>query len=200
VKAPIICEKRADTDLFKASTMFKKTLFAVVLTAIALFGYTKVMARISLSEPPLAAPSEQQADAIRVEKANRQMTLLRDGRTIGTYRISLGSNGDGGHKQREGDEKTPEGHYVIDWRNPRSMAHLSLHISYPNENDKQAAAAAGHAPGGNIMIHGLPNGWGWLASAHRLWDWTDGCIAVTDAEMRDIWARVPTGTPIEILP
>nr|WP_278388750.1 L,D-transpeptidase family protein [Brucella intermedia] len=180
--------------------MFKKTLFAVVLTAIALFGYTKVMARISLSEPPLAAPSEQQADAIRVEKANRQMTLLRDGRTIGTYRISLGSNGDGGHKQREGDEKTPEGHYVIDWRNPRSMAHLSLHISYPNENDKQAAAAAGHAPGGNIMIHGLPNGWGWLASAHRLWDWTDGCIAVTDAEMRDIWARVPTGTPIEILP
>ena len=113
--------------------MFKKTLFAVVLIAIALFGYTKVMAKISLAEPPLAAPSEQ-------------------------------------------------------------------HISYPNENDKQAAAAAGHAPGGNIMIHSLPNGWGWLKSAHRLWDWTDGCIAVTDAEMRDIWARVPTGTPIEILP
>ncbi|PJR91175.1 hypothetical protein CN878_13030 [Ochrobactrum sp. 695/2009] len=180
--------------------MFKKTLFAVVLIAIALFGYTKVMARINLSEPPPAAPSEQQADAIRVEKADRQMTLLRDGKTIATYQISLGSNGDGGHKQREGDEKTPEGHYVIDWRNPRSMAHLSLHISYPNENDKQAAAAAGHAPGGNIMIHGLPNGWGWLASAHRLWDWTDGCIAVTDAEMRDIWASVPTGTPIEILP
>lgn len=200
MKAPIICEKQVDTDLFKASTMFKKILFAIVLIAIALFGYTKVMARISLAEPPLAAPSEQQADAIRVEKANRQMTLLRDGKTIGTYQISLGSNGDGGHKQREGDEKTPEGRYIIDWRNPRSMAHLSLHISYPNENDKQAAAAAGHAPGGNIMIHGLPNGWGWLASVHRLWDWTDGCIAVTDAEMRDIWARVPNGTPIEILP
>jgi len=180
--------------------MIKKTLAAVVLIAIALFGFTKVMARVSLVEPPVAVPAEQQADAIRVEKASRQMTLLRQGQTIGTYRISLGSNGDGGHKQREGDEKTPEGQYVIDWRNPRSMAHLSLHISYPNEEDQRAAAAGGYAPGGNIMIHGLPNGWGWLASMHHLWDWTDGCIAVTDAEMRDIWAKVPNGTPIEILP
>src|SRR5690606_29911187 len=106
--------------------MFKKFLFAIVLAAIVLFGYTKVMARISLARPPLAAPSAEQAAAIRVEKASRQMFRLRDGRTIGTYRISLGSNGDGGHKQREGDEKTPEGRYVIDWRNPRSMAHLSL--------------------------------------------------------------------------
>lgn len=180
--------------------MIKKVFFVIAIIAIALFGYTKIMARISLAAPPPAAPPEQRADAIRVEKANRQMTLLRDGKTIGTYHISLGSNGDGGHKQREGDEKTPEGRYVIDWRNPRSMAYLSLHISYPNENVKQFAAAAGHAPGGNIMIHGLPNGWGWLASAHRLWDWTDGCIAVTNAEMHYIWARVPNGTPIEILP
>lgn len=78
------------------------------------------------------------------------------------------------------------------------MAHLSLHISYPNKADRAAAEAAGENPGGNIMIHGLPNGWGFLGPLHRVWDWTNGCIAVTDAEMREIWALVPNGTPILI--
>ncbi|MCY1249487.1 hypothetical protein D9M72_630280 [compost metagenome] len=80
------------------------------------------------------------------------------------------------------------------------MAHLSLHVSYPNTADQSAADAAGYAPGGNIMIHGLPNGWGWLASVHHLWDWTDGCIGVTNTEMREIWSKVPNGTPIVIEP
>lgn len=175
-------------------------LVLALVLALALFGYTKVMVRIGAGTPPQAAPAEQQADAIAVHKGARRMDLLRGGKVVATYRIALGGNGDAGHKSREGDEKTPEGRYAIDWRNPRSMAHLSLHISYPNEQDRKTAAAAGVSPGGNIMIHGLPNGWGWLGSAHRVWDWTDGCIAVTDAEMRDIWAKVANGTPIDIMP
>lgn len=180
--------------------MIKKVLLAVVIIAVALFGYTKVMARIGSGEPPQAAPAEQQADGIKVYKGERRMTLLRGDEVIGTYRIALGGNGDGGHKAREGDQKTPEGNYVIDWRNPRSMAHLSLHVSYPNTDDQNAADAAGHEPGGNIMIHGLPNGWGLLAPVHHLWDWTDGCIGVTNAEMREIWSKVPNGTSIIIIP
>jgi murein L,D-transpeptidase YafK len=178
----------------------KRLILTVAFVLAAAFGYTKVMARAGSGDPPEMAPATETADEIRVEKARRQMVLLRRGQPIGTYGISLGSRGDDGHKQREGDERTPEGRYVIDWRNPRSMAHLSLHISYPNGDDERAAQTHGYSPGGNIMIHGLPNGWGWLAPLHHLWDWTDGCIAVTDAEMRDIWARVPDGTPIEILP
>lgn len=105
-----------------------------------------------------------------------------------------------GPKRQEGDERTPEGLYRIDWRNPNSVAHLSLHISYPDAEDRARAGAAGVAPGGSIMIHGLPNGWGFLGALHRRLDWTDGCIGVTNAEMREIWALVPDGTPIRIAP
>lgn len=180
--------------------MIKKTLLSLVFLLVGVFAYTKIMARISLVDPPTPLPADQQANEIKVYKGARQMSLLRDGEVVASYRISLGGRGDDGHKQQEGDQKTPEGRYVIDWRNPRSMAHLSLHISYPNEADKRAADAAGYSPGGHIMIHGLPNGWGWLAPVHHLWDWTDGCVAVTDAQMREIWAKVPNGTPIELLP
>jgi murein L,D-transpeptidase YafK len=105
-----------------------------------------------------------------------------------------------GHKQFEGDQRTPEGVYTLDWRNPRSIAHLSLHISYPDAADRAFAAAAGRSPGGHIMIHGLPNGWGFLGPIHHWRAWTDGCIAVTNAEMREIWSLVPNGTPIEMVP
>ncbi len=163
---------------------------------IAAFGYTTVM-RSAHGTPPAMAPEAMQADRILVDKPARRMQLLRDGAIIGEYDISLGAAPDG-HKTREGDEKTPEGEYLIDWRNPRSMAHLSLHISYPNGADTAAARARGDSPGGEIMIHGMLNGWGWLGGLHRKWDWTNGCIAVTNAEMREIWSRVPDGTPIEI--
>lgn len=160
-------------------------------------GYTKAMARIAPgTPPPMAAPADQ-ADAIRVVKSDRRLDLLHDGRVIRSYRISLGAAPEG-HKAREGDERTPEGAYVIDWRNPQSIAHLSLRISYPGAEDTARAAAAGVPPGGDIMIHGLPNGWGFLGPLHRLWDWTNGCIAVTNAEMREIWSLVPDGTPILI--
>jgi murein L,D-transpeptidase YafK len=103
-----------------------------------------------------------------------------------------------GNKIQEGDERTPEGNYLIDWRNQKSIAHLSLHISYPNQADISQAKALGVSPGGNIMIHGILNGWGWLGRLHSYWDWTNGCIAVTNAEMREIWSLVPDGTPITI--
>lgn len=183
--------------------MMRRLLLALAaLLALGLGGlaYTKVMARIAPGTPPAMAAAADRADAIRVFKAERRMELLRQGQVIRRYDIALGGDPAGGHKAREGDQKTPEGRYSIDWRNPRSVAHLSLHISYPNAEDSARAAAAGHSPGGNIMIHGLPNGWGALGPAHLWLDWTDGCIAVTNAEMEEIWALVGDGTGIEILP
>ncbi len=125
------------------------------------------------------------------------MELLREGQIIATYPIALGPD-PVGHKAREGDGRTPEGRYVIDWRNPESVAHLSLHISYPNTRDTARATAHGIAPGGNIMIHGILNGWGFLGPLQARFDWTNGCIGVNNTDMRDIWARAPDGTPIEI--
>ena len=116
---------------------------------------------------------------------------------VARYEVALGSS-PVGHKQREGDGRTPEGRYLLDWRNPRSAFHLSLHLSYPDAVDTKAADARGEDPGGMIMIHGMRNGLGWIGAAHRLMDWTDGCIAVTNEEIREIWSLVPNGTPIEI--
>ena len=138
-------------------------------------------------------------DNVVVSKHDRTLTLLSKGKAIRSYRISLGGQ-PLGHKQQEGDHKTPEGHYILDRRNPKSKFYKSIHISYPNEEDRKRAAARGVSPGGDIMLHGLPNGFGWLKDAHLSLDWTDGCIAVTDKEMDEIWELVPNGTPIEINP
>ncbi|EJC85701.1 hypothetical protein Rleg4DRAFT_7590 [Rhizobium leguminosarum bv. trifolii WSM2297] len=167
----------------------RKRLIVLAIVVVSLFAYTKLMARIGSGSLPPDAPQEQQADLIRVYKSERRMVLLKGDVPISTYRISLGQAADAGPKHQEGDEKTPEGRYEIDWRNPKSMAHLSLHISYPNPDDRR-----------NAQSHGFPPGWGLFGNTHRLWDWTDGCIAVTNAEMRDIWARVPDHTPIDIMP
>ena len=138
------------------------------------------------------APAAQQADAIRVSKSERRMQLLRDGKVLRTYRIALG-DAPVGHKRQQGDERTPEGDYTISFRNAKSRFHLSLRVSYPNAADRAQAAARGVDPGGDIMIHGnTPPGY--------TSDWTDGCIAVTDAEIEEIWRLVPVGTPIRIDP
>ena len=139
------------------------------------------------------------ADLVRVDKSDRRLELLRKGTVLRSYRVALG-NAPEGHKREEGDERTPEGRYVLDWRNPGSSFHKSIHISYPNAADRAAAKAAGRDPGGLIMIHGQPNGFGWWSWLLQLVDWTDGCIAVTDAEMDEIWTMVDNGTPIEITP
>ncbi len=146
---------------------------------------------------PLAADAT--ADRVVVRKADRGLTLFRSGQPLKTYAIALGF-GEPGPKSREGDGRTPEGLYHISGRNPKSAFHLSLRISYPDEEDIAAARAQGVSPGGDIMIHGMRNGFGWLGSLARAGDWTAGCIAVTNEEIEEIWRAVPDGTPIEILP
>ena len=105
-----------------------------------------------------------------------------------------------GHKEREGDGRTPEGIYSIDARNPRSRFHLSLRVSYPNADDGERAARLGVPAGGDIYIHGRPNGWRKYFVGHPRRDWTTGCIAVSDPEMREIWSRVPTGARVVVRP
>jgi murein L,D-transpeptidase YafK len=139
------------------------------------------------------------ADSILILKKDHIMQLLADGNIIRTYKVALGRGGLG-PKQQEGDEKVPEGHYTIDSRNEASHYHKALHISYPNAADRQRAAQMGVSPGGAIMIHGLPNGMGWLGASHRLYDWTLGCVAVTDEEIDEVWKLVTVHTPVEIRP
>lgn len=144
-------------------------------------------------------PDTARADRVVVDKSERMLFLYNDGGLLRSYTVSLGRN-PRGHKQEEGDSRTPEGLYTVDYRNRNSAFHLSLHISYPNSRDTDRARARGVSPGGDIMIHGLPNGLG-DAERHRLArDWTDGCVAVLNSEIEDIWRLVPDGTPIEILP
>lgn len=149
----------------------------------------------------VSAAEQLQVAKIIVYKADRKMELLDKKSTIlKRYSIALGAHPTG-HKTQEGDEKTPEGLYKISGKNPNSRFHLSLKISYPNTQDIAQAAAWGVSPGGDIMIHGLRNGIGWLGSLHRLNDtWTNGCIAVTNEEIEEIWDGVAEGTPIEIRP
>ncbi|PYU91915.1 MAG: hypothetical protein DMG25_13380 [Acidobacteria bacterium] len=146
-----------------------------------------------------ASPSSLQADKVVVAKGQRVLVLMSKENVLKTYHVALGKQPKG-PKMREGDGKTPEGHYVIDRRNAKSRFHLALHISYPSVADVQNARKLGVSPGGDIMIHGLPSGWGWMGALHTKWDWTDGCIAVTNAEIEEIWRAVPNGTPIEIRP
>lgn len=148
-------------------------------------------------EPALDATAK--ADNVIVLKGQRRLLLLHGDKTLKVYTVTLGREPHG-HKVRDGDGRTPEGSYRLDWRNPRSRFHRALHISYPNESDRVRAAATGASPGGDIMIHGLPNGLGWIGKLHRFVDWTDGCIAVTNREMEEIWRAVDAGTPIEIRP
>ena len=143
--------------------------------------------------------AESKADRIVVHKQARTMALMRAGQVIKTYKIALGGE-PVGPKIRQGDHRTPEGAYMIDSRNAHSQFHRSLHISYPNAVDKERARKLGVATGGDIYIHGLPNGYGFIGAAHRARDWTDGCIAVTDQEIEEIWRLVDDGTPVEIRP
>ncbi len=142
---------------------------------------------------------KQPADRIVVEKKERRLTLLSKGTILKTYKIALGGNPIG-PKERKGDNKTPEGTYTIDSRNKDSRYHLSLHISYPNEQDKKRARELGVSPGGDIMIHGIKNGFSWVGDLHTGIDWTKGCIAVTDEEIEEIARLAPNGTIVDIRP
>lgn len=173
-----------------------KRITGVLLLLVCLAGVVAAAYRFWPHEP---LPKGVRADLVTVDKSERRLTLLRSGTPIASYRVALGG-APTGHKVQEGDERTPEGRYVIDWRNAGSAFHRSMHISYPNAKDRKTAAKLGVSPGGAIMIHGLKNGMGWVGRLHVLADWTNGCIAVTNLEIEDIWRAVPNGTPIEIRP
>ena len=127
------------------------------------------------------------------------MYLLADGIRIKSFRVAFGAN-PVGHKQRRGDQRTPEGAYILDYKNSRSSFYKSIRISYPNNRDREAAARLGVEPGGQIMIHGQPNGRSGQSLQNRPVNWTNGCIAVTNSEMDEIWRLIEVGTPIEIRP
>jgi murein L,D-transpeptidase YafK len=143
-------------------------------------------------EPPQPLPV---ADLVLVDKSDRTLRVYGGGKLLRTYRGLQFGGAPEGHKRFQGDERTPEGRYTIDTRNPASAYHLSLRISYPNAADRAYARARGRSPGGDIFIHGQPN---WLPAGRMRGDWTDGCIAVANAEIEDLWRLVPDGTPIEV--
>jgi len=172
--------------------------FVVASATAATFAYTEAAARFASGKVPDTIAPALQADRILVDKSDRLMVLFRNGQELARYPVSLGPGADDGPKQVEGDARTPEGIYRIDWRNPKSRYHLSLRISYPSDDDRARAAAMGKSAGGDIMIHGAPNGWGWAAALFQGRDWTNGCIAVTNSEMRNLWTQVPDNTVIEI--
>lgn len=145
------------------------------------------------------SPKEAVIDAIEVYKSKREMIVFSEGKSLKVYKIALGKNPIG-PKEFEGDCKTPEGIYIINDRNPNSAYHKNLGISYPDESDLRNAAKVGKPAGGDIKIHGLKNGKGWISKFHRLKDWTAGCIAVTNSEIDELFASVQPGAVIKIYP
>lgn len=184
--------------------MAVRIILITQLLLLPLFaGASELLAR---AEPRMPAPQTEIAPdvdfditRVLVRKADRRLYLLQGDETVREYRISLGDT-PVGHKLYEGDERTPEGTYILDWRKADSDFYKSIHISYPNRNDQEMARAWGLDPGGSIMIHGLPNNAGDLAFAYTGLDWTDGCIAVSNEAMDEIWQLVQNGTPIHIEP
>ena len=173
----------------------RQPLFVLVLLSIAI----GIFFVFEVREQAFSKDKPSLAEQILIEKSAHRLTLLRTGKSLRVYRISLGKNPIG-RKEREGDGKTPEGQYVIDRKIIHSGFHRALHVSYPNTADRARAAALGVSPGGDIMIHGLKNGLGWLGPLHRFSDWTQGCVAVTNAEIEEIWDMVREGTPVKIVP
>ncbi|MBX5463301.1 MAG: L,D-transpeptidase family protein [Steroidobacteraceae bacterium] len=183
-------------------------LFALVASALAGFVHADAMDNIGTTRPASSAASTSlstastelpMADRVVVYKGQRRMLLMRGDSILRTYKISLGLNPIG-HKERSGDFRTPEGRYLLTRRNPRSDFFLSIQVSYPNEADIAHARRNGWDTGGAIMIHGLPNQLKHAPSYYENRDWTDGCIAVSNSDMVEIWLLTAPNTPIEILP
>jgi murein L,D-transpeptidase YafK len=152
-----------------------------------------------LSVTVVEAAAAAIADRVVVIKSERVLHLMKNGAPFQSFMVALGPK-PRGHKVMEGDERTPEGSYILDFKNPDSAFYKSIRISYPNAADLRRAAAIGVSPGGLIMIHGLPNESTLPPSLVQTFNWTDGCIAVTNPEMELIWQSVEPGTPIDILP
>jgi len=161
---------------------------------------TRALALLLFFLPGLMQASEfPVADRVVIEKEARELHLMQGGEVFRTFKIALGIQPVGDKKQ-EGDFRTPEGKYTLDRRNPNSDFFLSIHVSYPDSNDRREAAELGVNPGGAIMIHGQPNVPTRSEAYYRTQDWTNGCIAVSNSDMIDIWLMTGENTPIEIRP
>jgi murein L,D-transpeptidase YafK len=145
------------------------------------------------------AISTEKADLVVVRKSESRLYLQRAGKSFASFHVAFG-NHPRGPKQQQGDERTPEGRYILDSKNAASSFYKALHISYPNAQDVAAAKSHGVDPGGLIMIHGQKNGFGWMGYATQLFNWTDGCVALTNGDMQQVWDAVDAGTPIVIYP
>jgi len=154
---------------------------------------------LACSTPVPAFATGKKASFVYIDKSDREMFVFAGREQLLRYRIALGRV-PLGHKQQEGDKRTPEGRYLLDWKNPNSRYHRSIRVSYPNAADRQAARRRGVSPGGDIMIHGQPNRSPLPASQLQTFDWTDGCIALTDAQMDALWDVIDTPVPILIVP
>lgn len=169
------------------------------LALLVLATLAPVRAGIAVVTTESADDALQTAEAVLVVKSERKLYLLRGGQPYRSYRVALGLN-PFGHKEREGDYRTPEGRYALDMRNPRSEFFLSIRVSYPNERDMEKARRNRMRPGGSIMIHGLPNVPKRSPEYYRRTDWTDGCIALSNDDMLEVWLLTRPNTPIEIRP
>ena len=158
-----------------------------------------LLVAIFLTLPTVNSLSAQKADAVLVIKSKNRLYLMNKGERIASFQVTFGQNPKG-HKIKRGDERTPEGHYLLDYKNPNSKFHKSIHISYPNAIDRANAKHLGVSPGGDIMIHGQTNGWGWASPILQFFPWTDGCIALSNMGMDQVWEAVDPGTSIEIRP
>jgi murein L,D-transpeptidase YafK len=179
----------ADTNRDRSSSHGSIQLVAMLLAALL----------VPSSFTPVVAGDFPIADKVLVEKGKRQLHLLKNNQPFRTFQIALGSAPEG-DKEREGDQKTPEGQYYLDLRNSDSDFFLSIRVSYPNSVDRAAASQKGIDPGGQIMIHGQPNMPIYSKSYYSSEDWTNGCIAVSNSDMIDIWLMTPNNVPIEIVP
>ena len=175
--------------------MFRKSLIPMMLAALFAAGAQAD----SLAAGGSPAGALRPVDRIVVHKTGRRMELMREGEVVATYRISLGLV-PGGHKQREGDFRTPEGSYRLTRRNANSEFFLAVQVSYPEAADLALARRNGWQPGGSIMVHGLPNVLKYPRERYLNTDWTDGCIALSNEDMLDFWLLTAQGTPIEIRP
>lgn len=143
--------------------------------------------------------AEEKADRVLVEKSKKTLSLYRGDKLLSTYHVVFGAN-PVGHKQQEGDERTPEGKYLLDYKKADSAFYKAIHISYPNAHDIASAKKRGVSPGGAIMIHGQRNYFGWASFVTQFFNWTQGCVALSNSDMEAVWSAVEVGTPIEIRP
>jgi len=161
----------------------KKTLFIILLLGLQ----------------TASGETEEKADAVLVVKSEKRLYLMRDGVQFASFPVTFGGQPTG-HKKERGDQRTPEGYYMLDYKNSNSKFYKSIHISYPNTQDRINAVQRGVDPGGDIMIHGQLNGWQWASPIVQLFSWTDGCIALSNRNMDRVWKAIEPGTPIEIRP